>query len=478
MDNTNEVRATSESSVLGDVLVLGLGRTGIAVADYLIGLGDSRVTSVTLYGGASSHMGEEAQRLSDAGVRVVCDTDEIEGASDLAIVSPGIPEGSEFFLSARAHAKELIGEPEFAWRESPDQWIAITGTNGKTTTTLLATELLISGGAAAEAVGNVGTASIGRVSTREDGGWFVAELSSFQLATTERFHPRVACLLNVTPDHLEWHGTMEAYAQAKERVFKNLDAGDLAIISGEDKWCRGMAGRLEKRGIRSCKVCVHSEPSDPCAGFVRDGRLVVRLDGTEHALVRVKNLALKGDHNVQNALVASAAALEVGIPADAVSHGLLSFQPLEHRIEVCGEYDGVTYVNDSKATNVDSVEKALSAFVPGKVVVLLGGYDKGTDLGTLVHAVSARCRVAVCYGAAGPRIAQALRAEDGDMGLEVIEAPHMREALHEARAVAKQGDVVLLSPACSSFVEFTSYVQRGQVFKDLVLSISKLEDEA
>jgi len=456
------------ASSLGKVAVLGLGQTGLGVANYLTNQMGNRVGSITLYGGKNSLESDATHALEAKGVRVVCGTEQLEGTYDLAVVSPGIPESSAFFLSAHEHAREVIGEPEFAWRECPRKWVAITGTNGKTTTTLLATQLLNVGGLAAKAVGNVGKLCTEELATRGEDDWFVAELSSFQLATTQAFHPRVACLLNVTPDHLEWHGTMERYAEAKERVFRQMDERDLAVVSEEDEWCRAIIGRLEDRGLRVCHVSVHSEPTAQNAAFVRDGRLVVRLGGVEHSLVSAHNLAIQGEHNVQNALCASALALDLGISNDAVSHGLLSFRPLEHRIEPCGEIDGVRYVNDSKATNVDSVVKALTAFVPGRVIVLLGGHDKGTELSSLAHAVSSRCKGAVCYGEAGPRIARALADEDGDMGLIIREAPHMSEALEVARTLACKGDVVLLSPACSSFDEFKSYRQRGEIFKEMV----------
>ena len=462
-------------SSLGDVVVLGLGKTGIGVASYLVDLPPARVGSVTLYGGANSKEGEQTQELTRRGVRVVCGTEELEGSYDLAIASPGIPQKSAFYRSAEEHARRIVGEPEFAWSESPDRWVAITGTNGKTTTTMLATQLLKVGGLEAQAVGNVGTLATGCVAERTPNSWFVAELSSFQLAGVQRLHPRVACLLNVTPDHLEWHGSMDEYARAKERVFANLDEGDLAIVSDEDEWCRSAISRLEARGLRVCHVSVHCPPKAQNAAYVCDGRLMVRLDGVEHKLVRSENLSIRGDHNVQNALAASCIALELGVSEGAVSHGLLSFQPLGHRIEPCGCIDGVQYVNDSKATNVDSVEKALTAFVPGRVVVLLGGHDKGTDLSSLAHAVSARCKAAVCYGEAGPRIAEALRVADDGMGLVVEEAQHMAQALECARALAGEGDVLLLSPACSSFDEFANYQQRGEEFKRLVAELAARE---
>ena len=453
---------------LGAVLVLGLGRTGLGVAEYLAGLVPERVSSVALYGGQKSTPDAQTDLLAERGVAVVCGTDEVEGSFDLAVISPGIPEGSAFFKSAVAHAALVVGEPEFAWRESPERWVAITGTNGKTTTTLLATELLRAGGYDAQAVGNVGVVATGKVAERTRDSWFVAELSSFQLATAYDLHPRVACLLNVTPDHLEWHGSFEAYAAAKERVFANLGPDDLAVVSVDDAWCRAVADRLDARGLRVCRVSVYGEPQGPCAAYRHDNRLMVRLDGVEHRLILAQSLALEGAHNMHNALVAAAIALEVGILEESVCHALMSFEPLEHRIEPCGERNGIRFVNDSKATNVDSVEKALLAFDPGRIVVMLGGHDKGTELGPLVHAVSVRCRAAVCYGEAGPRIAAALRAGDAGMGLVIAEEPHMAEAFARAVSLAHRGDVVLLSPACSSFDEFSSFQQRGSVFKDLV----------
>lgn len=452
----------------GDVCVLGLGSTGIAVSHYLTSLLGTRVRSVTLYGGRSSQPGPATEELESVGVRIVCGTDQVEGHYDLAMASPGIPEGSEFFVSAKEHADEIIGEPEFAWRESPQDWVGITGTNGKTTTTMLTQQLLVTGGRRAMAVGNVGTVATGAVVDREQGSWFVAELSSFQLATASKLHPRVACLLNITPDHLAWHGSMEAYAQAKERLFRNLDRGDLAVVSVDDEWCRDIARHLDNRGLRVCRVSVHCEPEGEDAAFVRSDRLVVRLGGKDHVLVLAKSLKLEGTHNVQNCLCAAATALELGVSDDAVSHALLSFAPLEHRIEPCGTVDGVRYVNDSKATNVDAVEKALVSFTPGRVVVMLGGSDKGTSLENMAHVVSARCKAAVCYGEAGLRIAKALEDADAGMGLVVEAVPHMRDAFDRAREVACAGDVVLLSPACASFDEFKSYEERGRVFKSWV----------
>ena len=464
----------TNSAHLGDVLVLGLGRTGEAVARHLAGLVPDRVGSVTLYGGASSTEGEKTRELEAAGVRVVTGTEEVSGSYDLAVASPGIPDTSDFFLSAASCSAEVIGEPELAFRESPQRWVAITGTNGKTTTTSLTTHLLQGAGLDARSVGNIGTTPTEALDSRGELTWFVAELSSFQLATTRDFHPRVAVLLNVTPDHLEWHHTMEAYAAAKERAFANLAEGDLAVVSVDDDWCRAAAERLDARGLRVCRLSVHGEPAGPCAAFLRDGTLVVRLDGVEHVLAPVSDLKIFGLHNAENALAASAVALELGASEKDVCSGLRSFSPIEHRIEPAGTVGGVRYVNDSKATNTDSVEKALTAFDAGTIVVMLGGHDKMTDLSSLAEAVCQRCRVAVCFGEAGERIARALedaRATSGS-SLEVLRAPHLREAFDASVAAARPGETVLLSPACSSFDEFSNMAERGRLFKSLVAGLA------
>lgn len=465
--------ATSGNAYLGNVLVLGMGGTGAAVCRYLASLSEKRVGSVTLYGGATSKAGDLSRELESLGVTCVLGTEDVQGSYDLAVASPGIPEGSAFFSAARSHAAEVIGEPELAFRESPERWVAITGTNGKTTTTSLATHLLQESGRAAEAVGNIGTIITGELSARPADGWFVAELSSFQLATTKRLHPRVAVLLNVTPDHVEWHGSLEAYAAAKERVFANLGEGDLAVVSVDDDWCRAVRDRLAARGQRTCELSVAGEPAGADAAFVRNGVLIVRLGGVEHELLPTGQLKIRGQHNWENALAASALALHLGASDDDVRRGLASFNPIEHRIEPCGTHGGVHFVNDSKATNTDSVEKALTAFEPGSIVVLLGGHDKMTDLTSLAGACAARCRAAVCFGAAGERIACALEkaaaASGSDLG--VIRAAHLREAFRAAVEAAKPGDTVLLSPACSSFDEFANMAERGRLFKQLVADL-------
>ena len=450
---------------LGDVCVLGLGKTGEGIATYLTSLPAGRVDSVTLYGGAKSVEGPGTVALEERGVRVVLGTEDVEGSYDLTIASPGIPEHSDFMHKAQACSREVIGEPEFAWRESPERWLAITGTNGKTTTTSLTAELLRAAGEDALAVGNIGRLATGEVAGRRPGCWFVAELSSFQLAGSRDLHPRAAALLNITPDHLSWHGSLEAYAAAKERVFRNLGEGDLAVVSDEDEWCRAAIEHLEARGLNVARLHVEGDPGTPYAAFRRGGRLVVRLDGVENDLIAADELSIRGDHNVQNALAAAALVLHVGASIEGVRAGLRAFAPLEHRVEPCGELDGVRFVNDSKATNTDAVEKALGAFDAGSVVLLMGGTDKGTDLSGVVHAAQRAAHAVVCYGEAGERIAEAFEEAGGP---QVLRASHMADALEAACGQAEVGDTVLLSPACASFDEFSGFDERGRVFKRLV----------
>ena len=445
------------------LLVLGLGSTGADVAAW--GLSHpERVTSVTVLGGAGSAPSDVSRSLEDRGATVVWGTEEVHGSYDVCVSSPGISEFSSFFASAAAASGEIMGEPEFAWRLSSARWCAVPGTNGKTTTTSLIDHLLRGAGLGVRAVGNIGTPCIRAVDDAPEGSWLAAELSSYQLACTSELHPRVAVLLNITPDHLAWHRSHEAYAEAKLRVFANMGADDLAIVDVEDPGVAAHAADIFTSGRRVLSLGL-SDPGTPDAAFLRDGVLTVRLAGKETALVPADDLAIRGPHNVVNALAASAAALACGADAPAVRTGLASFSPLEHRVEPCGEIDGVLYVNDSKATNTDAVEKALTAFPGRDVIVLLGGHDKGTPLEGFSERVCERVRAAVCFGEAGERFQCALEEADRTGDVDIALADDLRDAVDVARSLACRGDVVLLSPACSSFDEFSGFEERGRAFK-------------
>lgn len=455
---------------LGRVCVLGMGVSGTACARFLLealSSGEDVVDGFVIYAGADTGPNREAARsFIEAGVEVRLGTEEVEGPFDLCVASPGISQLSGFYRSAAAACGDIVSEPEFAYRISPEHWVGITGTNGKTTTTALTAHLLAGCGIAARAVGNIGDPCIAAVREREPGSYLVAELSSYQLASSSRLSPEAAVLLNITPDHLAWHGTHEAYVEAKMRLFGNLSPDSLAIVDVDDEGGAACADSLMGRGgVRLLRITAPDSPEEEGSAAVRDGRLRVWLPGGGPMdLGPVSNLVVKGAHNMVNALAAGAAALQCGADPAGIEAALATFQPLEHRIEPCGVKDGVRYFNDSKATNTDAVGKALTAFPTDPLIVLLGGHDKGTDLTDLVHACSRSCKAVVCFGEAQERFVGAFEGS----GLQVLRAPHLREALLAARDIAEPGDVVLLSPACSSFDEFSGFEERGSVFKGFV----------
>ena len=469
---------------LGRVLVLGLGKSGMAAVDYCLDLIGDRVESVTVAAGARTPDAEAfAHTAESRGARVLFDHESIEEAYDLCIASPGIPQTSAFYASAAAACGEIVSEIEFAWRESAAdaRWVAITGTNGKTTTTSLAAAILREGGLDARAVGNIGDVALSLVAA---GGAdvYVAEVSSFQLASTVLFAPNAAVVLNITPDHLAWHGGFDAYAEAKFKALANLSGvpGAVAVLAATDEVVRAKVRELkslgEARGFAYIPIGTASGLSesmiDRCgadaAAFVDvDGTLRIDAAGETHRLCTVGELPLKGEHNVENALAAASCAIALGVDDAAISRALKAFPPLEHRIEPCGEAGGVSFVNDSKATNVDAAIRAYSAFAPGAAVVLLGGCDKMTDLAPLVEATRENAKAAVCFGDAGARFFEAF-AQVSAEGFPIVRAQHLSDAFEAACAIAEPGDTVLLSPACSSFDEFSCFEERGEAFKALV----------
>ena len=451
------------------VLVLGLGRSGEAVARYLAEERDDGAdVSVDVLdesdGAEAQARAEAARRL---GARVGLGATAVEGTFDLIVASPGIPPHSALMRSAVASGAPVISEVEFAFRRSRSPFVAITGTNGKTTTTALVAHLLREAGKPAEAVGNIGTPAIGAVRDAGPASVLVAEVSSFQLALTVDFRPRVALLLNITPDHADWHGSHEAYEADKAKLFANMGAGDVAVIDVDDEGSAPWADRVEAQGVRVVRVS--RTTLHPGGVSVVDEVITVDAPECRVGLAPVTELRIRGAHNVSNALAAAAAALAMGAAPDAVRHGLASFSPIEHRLEPVGVVDSAEYYNDSKATNPDAVLKALTAFDDRPVVILLGGRNKGNDFGPLARAVSQRCSTAILFGESAPQIQEAFPAD----GCPTIECATLAEAVELAAARAGAGDVVLLSPACASFDEFTSYEHRGASFRRLVEDLAR-----
>lgn len=465
---------------LGSVLVLGLGKSGKAASSYCADLLGTRVTSLTVAAGADTPQAREfASGLTQKGVEVLFETYDFEGRYDICIASPGISQFSDFYRAAAASAACVMSEVEFAWRESPREsvWVAITGTNGKTTTTELCAHLLRAAGKRAVAVGNIGDTCLEAVAS-DAADCYVAEVSSYQLASTHRFAPQVAVLLNITPDHIKWHGSFEEYCRAKCRIYANLASdGGVMVADATNDIVRGYVKEMkalprDRRGYDYIPVgskagldvgMIEACGSDNAA-YCDRGLLTVEYDAHRFELVSRDELQIKGEHNASNALAAASAALALGCSIESVRDGLRSFAPLEHRIEPCGTIAGVRCFNDSKATNVDATLKALSAFGDERPIVLLGGDDKGTDLTELVARSECHGKAVVCFGAAAPRFLEAFR----EARIPVYEAARLADALDVALSHADSGDIVILSPACASFDEFSCFEERGEVFKQLV----------
>jgi UDP-N-acetylmuramoylalanine--D-glutamate ligase len=462
----HQQRIEAQVSGLGDVLVLGLGRSGEAVARYvarLVAAGEA--SSVALCDAAETpDLVVRALELAALDVDVTLGTSEIEGRFDLCVASPGIPPHAEIMRSARDRCDAVVSEIEFAYMRSQTTWAAITGTNGKTTTTALLAHLLRTGGIVAEAVGNIGVPATSAIESVAE--VLVAEVSSFQLALTKTFHPKVAVLLNITPDHTDWHGSLEAYAADKTRVFANMTEADIAVIDVDDPGSAPYADIVESRGIPVVRVSL--ERAFVRGATLSDGVLVLDTEGGPVHLVPADELLIRGSHNVSNALAAAAAAHALGVTPAALREGLRTFRPIEHRLEPVAIVGGVEWFNDSKATNPDAVFKALHAFGDKPLVVLLGGRNKHNDFTALAHEVAETTRAAVLFGEAREELAEAFARVD----VPTAEAATLAEAVLAAAQIAETGDVVVLSPACASFDEFRSYEHRGEVFKRLVAELS------
>jgi UDP-N-acetylmuramoylalanine--D-glutamate ligase len=439
------------------VLVIGLARSGVAAARLCLG---AHAAVLATDAKPVEALDREAQALVREGVRVIRER-EASGAlaaTDLAIVSPGVPLDTPLVRAARAHGVPVISELELAWRAMESDTIAITGTNGKTTTTALTGALLASQPRPVVVAGNIGTPLAAHALTFPVDGIVVAEVSSFQLEATELFQPRVAAVLNVTPDHLDRHGSLEGYTAAKARIFANQTDRDCAVINADDPGATALAPRSgpDVLWFSRTRRLDHGV-------FVHDGRITAKLNGHYEDVAPLSDIALRGQHNVENVLAATACALWTGMSPEAIRRGIQRFRAVEHRIELVRELGGLQYYNDSKATNVASTLKALDSF--GEPVILIaGGKGKGQDFAPLGPAARGRVAHAVVIGEDGPAIAAALERA----GVPVTRAGSMEEAITSARRVAVPGSVVLLSPACASFDMFDNYEHRGEVFKRLV----------
>lgn len=437
------------------VLIIGAARSGIAAARFLVARG--AIVALTDQKPIEKWT-PDAVTLKESGVGLLPGEPPswLLDQLDLVIVSPGVPASIIPIRYAERAGAEVIGEVELAARYLKGRVIAITGSNGKTTTTSLIGALLRDAGLPVQVGGNIGKPLISMVESSREDGWTVAELSSFQLETTSTFHPSIAVVLNVTPNHMDRYETFNDYAAAKHRIFMKQTAEDVAVLNADDPTVSSWAG-----GLRA-KVINFSVRKEIDNGVYLRGRELI-FQG--QVLLRVDEMKLRGLHNVENTAAAFAAGIAAGASLESMRESAKRFEPVEHRLEFVAEIEGVKFYNDSKATSVDATLKALEAFAhePGKVVLILGGRGKQTPYAPLAALVREKVRSLVLIGEDAETIANEL----GEFapGERVAD---MKEAVTSSFRLADKGDVVLLAPACASFDMFESFEHRGKVFKDEV----------
>ncbi|HEY6351893.1 MAG TPA: UDP-N-acetylmuramoyl-L-alanine--D-glutamate ligase [Candidatus Angelobacter sp.] len=442
------------------VLVVGLGRSGVAAAFFL----QDRGARVSVSDAKSeAQLEKEIPALLDRGIslEVGRHSERTFRDQDLIVVSPGVPSDQPQLQHARALGIPVIGEVELAYRFLQGRVVAITGSNGKTTTTTLAGEILSKSGKKTLVGGNIGTPVISLAGQSSPEHLLVLEISSFQLETIQQFKPWIAAILNITPDHLDRHHTFAAYVDAKARIFENQQAGDFALLNADDPTCAGLKARVKGAPYWFSR----KQPVDGGA-FLRNDQIVFINAGRETHVLPASEIQLKGAHNLENVLAAVAVGMLAGCEPQQVRKAVAEFRGVEHRLELAGEVHGVAYYNDSKATNVDATIKALESF-PGNIHIILGGKDKGSDYTVLVPLLRERTKGAYLIGAAAEKILSQIQGASS-----IVQSGTLDRAVRQASEAAVAGDIVLLAPACASFDQFENYEQRGQVFKRLVQTLA------
>lgn len=440
------------------VLVVGLGKSGLAAALFL----RRRGALVTVSDVRSAEtLARDIPGLLEEGIMV-----ETGGhglltfrRQDLIIVSPGVPLNTPELAQVQKFGLQVMGELELAARFLKGKTLAITGSNGKTTTTSLCGEILALGGLPVQVGGNIGLPVIALVDESQDDGWSVLEVSSFQLETTEQFHPEIAVILNITPDHLDRHGSFENYVAAKERIFARQGAEDALVLNADDDVAMRCAARAGSRVFWFSRKRIVRQ-----GAFLHEGAILFRSseDAAPEVILKAASIPLKGEHNVENVLAAVCAARLAGVAPEAIRSAVEKFKAVEHRLEFVAQIDGVDYYNDSKATNVDAAMKAVGAFPKG-IHLILGGKDKNSDYRTMRPLLEERVKAVYTIGAAAEKIAGQIEG-----AAAIVKSGTLDAALAAASEAALPGEVVLLAPACSSFDQFENYEHRGRVFKDLV----------
>ena len=436
------------------VLVIGAARSGIAAAKIAKKFGATVILS-----DAKENLDV---KISGVEIRLGKQSEELLSGVDLIIVSPAVPIKIPVLRAAAEKNIPIISEVELAYDLAKSPICAVTGTNGKTTTVTLLGLLLKEKFPKAQVGGNIGFPLSEVALEVGAGGYLAAEISSYQMEATKNFKPHISAILNVTPDHLKRHGSMEVYQAMKEKIFAQQTADDFLILNYDDELTRDMISRA------ACKVLYFSRKVALDEGaFIENNSLVIKFAGATYNLCTIDELGIKGGHNVENALAASLMAFIAGVEADKISAVLKSFQGVEHRIEFVRELDGVKYYNDSKATNTDSAIKALETFA-GHIVLIAGGDDKGTDLTDFLKLVNERVDYLILVGDAAARF-KSCALDKNFPADKILEAGYsMEKAVALAKNISKPPQVVLLSPACASFDMYSDFEERGRDFKRIV----------
>ncbi|MDR2167189.1 MAG: UDP-N-acetylmuramoyl-L-alanine--D-glutamate ligase [Clostridiales bacterium] len=437
------------------VLVCGMGLSGVAAARLLLAHG----AAVTL-----CDLKEEPEVCADLLAHPLISTyfgknpDEILGEFDLMVLSPGIATDLPFVTQARARGLPIFGEVELASRHCNAPIMGITGTNGKTTVCSLAGDIMRLAAPGSAVAGNIGVAFCGLAPEMPVGAWVVAEVSSFQLETIVDFRPKISAVLNMTPDHLNRHKTMEAYIAAKERIFENQENSDFCVLNYDNQHSRAMAAKTR------AKVVFFSNSPLEEGVFVQNGAIWLKWQDFDGELIKLEDIPIPGSHNVENVMAAAALCAVAGAPPALIARGIREFKAVEHRLEFVAEIAGVAYYNDSKATNVDSAIKGVTA-LNRPIVLIGGGQDKAADFGEFVKVFPGRVKAFIVLGETAEQLIETCRAHNFS---DFERANTLKDAVELAAARAVAGDAVLLSPACAALDMFDNYEQRGWVFKNFV----------
>lgn len=447
-------------------VVVGLARTGVAVARFLL----ERGAAVCLTDQQpANRLGSAVKQLRDLPGAITSrlttelgfHRTETFTKADLIVLSPGVPLDQEQVKAAREAGVEVISEVELAYRHLKGKIIGVTGTNGKTTTTMLIGHVLRHNGYKTLVAGNIGDPLIGFVDQAEEDSWLVTELSSFQLEAIKDFHCHIAVLLNITPDHLDRHGSLENYVEAKARIFHNQTLDDWAVLNATDPCVQPIMRHLVSNVIAK-PIYFGTKPYQG-NGFLLDGEWIsYRREGKVIPMVQKSKIPLKGNHNLENVMAALAVSLIRMLDPGKVVEALCSFQAPEHRLEWCGNLRGIDVYNDSKATNIDACAKAVEAF-DSPVVLIMGGRNKGMDFDQLRSSLEGRVKKILAIGESATEIQEVL---GGSIPVEICDS--MPSAVEQGFCIGTPGDVLLLAPACASYDMFEDYKERGRIFKEEV----------